>query len=70
MPRLVSRSRVWRNAIFTLVVLGMVYFAWSNRFGPAASPYLHRNRLTGAECHWGVECWIPRAPPSWAPPGG
>ena len=70
MPSLVSRPRVWRRAILTLAVLSLAYVAWSNRFGPAASPYLHRNRLTGAECHWGVECWVPRAPMPWAAPGG
>ncbi len=64
MPRL----RVWRNAILTLLALTLAYVAWDNRFGPAASsPYLHRNRLTGAECHRGVECWTPRRPAP-APP--
>ncbi|QGM97329.1 hypothetical protein [Methylocystis parvus] len=61
------RLRVWRNAFFTLVALGLAFLAWSNRFGPSASPYLHRNRLTGAECHHGVECWIPRTP-RWTAP--
>lgn len=61
------RLRVWRNAVLTLLALALASVAWANRFGPAASPYLHRNRLTGAECHRGVECWIPRMP-AWAPP--
>lgn len=65
------RPRVWRNAIIALIALGFASLAWNNRFGPAASPYFHRNRLTGAECHRGVECWIPRAfPHVGGPPAG
>ncbi len=56
------RSRVWRNAMLTVVAGGLALAVWSNRYGPSASPYLHRNRLTGAECHHGLECWIPRRP--------
>lgn len=61
------RPRVWRNAIFALIALGLASLAWSNRYGPSASPYFHRNRLTGAECHRGVECWVPGASPWRAP---
>lgn len=52
--------RVWRNALLALIGIGLGVLAWANRFEPAASPYFHRNRFTGAECHWGQECWAPR----------
>ncbi len=64
MPRL----RILRNAILTLIAIGLGFVAWANRYGPAASPYFHRNRFTGAECHWGKECWAPRAQPLWPLP--
>ncbi|MGE5368423.1 MAG: hypothetical protein ACM3PD_02330 [Chloroflexota bacterium] len=61
-----SRLRVWRNAILVLIGIGLGFVAWTNRYEPAASPYFHRNRFTGAECHRGKECWAPRLQPIWA----
>lgn len=56
------RAKIWRNAILTVALIGAAFTAWENRFEPAASPYFHRNRFTGAVCHRGAECWLPRAP--------
>lgn len=56
------RPRTWLNAASILILLSLALAAWENRFEPAASPYFHRNRFTGAVCHRGAECWLPRAP--------
>jgi hypothetical protein len=53
--------RSWRNAVLSMLAALLAFVAWSNRFEPAASPYFHKNRYTGALCHRGVECWIPAA---------
>jgi hypothetical protein len=55
------RPRAWRNAILTLILMGAALSAWENRFEPAASPYFHKNRFTGAVCHRSLECWTPNA---------
>jgi hypothetical protein len=57
-----SRPWTWAKALLTLIVTGLAFAAWENRFEPAASPYFHRNRFTGAVCHRGAECWLPREP--------
>ncbi len=59
------RPRVWRNALLALVGITLAFAAWTNRYEPAASPYFHRNRFTGAECHRGQECWTPRPARIW-----
>jgi hypothetical protein len=59
--------RAWRNAMLTILAAVIIFVAWSNRFEPAASPYFHKNRYTGALCHRGVECWIPAGRPAWPP---
>lgn len=56
----------WRNAIFGILVIWLATFAWANRFVPTESPYFHKNRYTGAQCHRGVECWLPRPAKTWA----
>jgi hypothetical protein len=55
------RSKTWRNAAFVIVALCAAAAAWANRFEPTGSPYFHKNRYTGAQCHRGVECWLPSA---------
>lgn len=62
------RPRVWRNAVLALIGIALAFTAWTNRYEPAASPYFHRNRFTGAECHRGQECWTPRPPRAWQEP--
>ncbi|MEK4032585.1 hypothetical protein WOC76_03410 [Methylocystis sp. IM3] len=62
------RPRVWRNAVLALIGIALAFAAWTNRYEPAASPYFHRNRFTGAECHRGQECWTPRPPRVWPEP--
>jgi hypothetical protein len=57
MPRL----RILRNAALAIAALGLAAAAWANRFEPTNSPYFHKNRYTGAQCHRGVECWLPGA---------
>jgi hypothetical protein len=55
--------KFWRNALLAIILFWLAAFAWANRFEPARSPYFHKNRYTGAQCHRGVECWVPRTPP-------
>lgn len=58
--------KIWRNALFTVLLLWLAAFGWANRFVPTSSPYFHQNRYTGAQCHRGVECWMPRSLANWA----
>ncbi len=53
--------KMWRNVVFAMILLWLGAYAWANRFEPASSPYLHKNRYTGAQCHRGVECWLPHS---------